>query len=46
MKLGFYPLRSQYSSEIETEAAYGIITLRVRDNKAKIEIALASKIYT
>jgi len=46
MKAGFYQPKSQYSSEIKTEATYAIITLRVRDNKAKIEIALASKTYT
>lgn len=46
MKEGFYQPRSQYTAEVKTPPTYAVITLRVKDNKARIEIALTSTTYT
>ena len=45
MKAGYYQAAAPYVPEIKTDDFYAIITLRVKDNKSRIEIALTKDNY-
>lgn len=45
MKEGFYQPRTQYTREVKTDDIFAIITIRVKDNKSRIEIALTADKY-